>query len=320
MTSPSSDLLVLGRAALESLELSWPQIVDVLEDAFRQKAQGLVQNPPKPKVAPRKGAFANAMPAYLGGSDALGIKWVTGFETNHAHGLPYIYGTVIVNDPSTGRPVALLDGGWVTEMRTPGVSGVTMRHVPGEVRRLALIGYGVQGRRHLEVALVEHPEIEEIVVHDHHPEAVQAIHEAAPDRQVRAAETAEACVEGADLVITTVSVPVEPRIDCLSSAPDALLLPVDYGDAMGVAAFRDAVIFSVDDPGQYASVAGVNHFFDFPDPDAELAAVVAGQVEVPARGRRMFLNMGIAMDDIALASLVLERATERGIGQRIDFP
>lgn len=45
-----------------------------------------------------------------------------------------------------------------------------------------------------------------------------------------------------------------------------------------------------------------------------------GEVEVPARGRRMFLNMGIAMDDIALASLVLERATERGIGQRIDFP
>ena len=320
MTSPSSDLLVLGRSALDSLGLTWPQIIDVLEDAFRQKAQGLVQNPPKPKVAPRKGAFANAMPAYLGGSDALGIKWVTGFETNHAHGLPYIYGTVIVNDPENGRPIALLDGGWVTEMRTPGVSGVTMRHVPGEVRRLALIGYGVQGRRHLEVALTEHPEIEEVVVHDHHPEAVQAIHDAAPDREVRAAATPDECVEGADLVITTVSVPVEPRIDCLNTAADALLLPVDYGDAMGADAAHAAAVFSVDDLGQYASVAGVNHFFDFPDPDAELAAVVAGQVEVPARGRRMFLNMGLAMDDIALASLVLERATERGIGQRIAFP
>ena len=320
MTSSSTDLLVLGRAALESLELSWPDIIDVIEDAFRQKARGQVQNPPKPKVAPRSGAFANAMPAYLGGSDALGIKWVTGFDTNHAHGLPYIYGTVILNDPDTGRPVALLDGGWVTEMRTPAVSGVTMRHVPGEVRRLALIGFGVQGRRHLEVALVEHPEIAEIVVLDHHPEAVEAIHEAAPDREVRAAKTPEECVEGADLVITTVSVPVEPRLDCLNTAADALLLPVDYGDAMGAAAAEGAVIFAVDDPGQYASVAGVSHFVGFPDPGTELAAVVAGEVDVPARGRRMFLNMGLAMDDIALAALVLERARERGVGERIAFP
>lgn len=320
MTVPSSDLLVLGRAALESLELSWPQIIDVLEDAFRQKAQGLVQNPPKPKVAPRKGAFANAMPAYLGGSDALGIKWVTGFETNHADGLPYIYGTVIVNDPDNGRPIALLDGGWVTEMRTPGVSGVTMRHVPGEVRRLALIGYGAQGRRHLEVALTEHPELEEIVVYDHHPEAVQAIHDAAAGRPAVAAGTPTECVEGADLVITTVTVPLEPRLDCLNTADDALLLPVDYGDAMSSVAVREAAIFSVDDLGQYSSVAGLNHFFDFPEPDTDLASVVTGVAKVPARGRRMFLNMGIAMDDIALASLVLERATERGIGERIAFP
>lgn len=320
MTVPSSDLLVLSRIALESLELSWPQIIDVLEDAFRQKAQGLVQNPPKPKVAPRKGAFANAMPAYLGGSDALGIKWVTGFETNHADGLPYIYGTVIVNDPANGRPIALLDGGWVTEMRTPGVSGVTMRHVPGEVRRLALIGYGAQGRRHLEVALTEHPELEEIVVYDHHPEAVQAIHDAAAGRQALAAATPTECVEGADLVITTVTVPLEPRLDCLNTAADALLLPVDYGDAMSAVAVREAAIFSVDDLGQYSSVAGLNHFFDFPEPDTDLASVVTGVAEVPARGRRMFLNMGIAMDDIALASLVLERATERGIGERIAFP
>lgn len=313
-------MLVLGRAALESLQLTWPQIIDVLEDAFRQKAQGLVQNPPKPKVAPRKGAFANAMPAYLGGSDALGIKWVTGFETNHAHGLPYIFGTVIVNDPDNGRPLALLDGGWVTEMRTPGVSGVTMRHVPGTVRRLALIGYGVQGRRHLQVALVEHPEMEEIVVHDHHPEAVQAIHEAAPDRQVRAAATPSECVDGADLVITTVSVPLEPRIDCRNTAPDALLLPVDYGDAMGAVAARESAIFAVDDLGQYASVAGVNHFFDFPEPATDLASVVTGAASVPAGGRRMMLNMGIAMDDIALASLVLRVADERGVGERIEFP
>ena len=67
--SPRNDLLILNRLDLEGLGLTWPEIVDVLEDAFRQKAQGLVTNPPKPKVTSRDDAFIHAMPAYLGGSD-----------------------------------------------------------------------------------------------------------------------------------------------------------------------------------------------------------------------------------------------------------
>ena len=119
--SDVNELLILNRRDLEGLALTWPEIVDVIEDAFRQKAQGLVTNPPKPKVTSRDDAFIHAMPAYLGGSDRIGLKWVSGYEQNHAKGLPYIYGSVIMNDPETGRPIALLDGGWITEMRTPAV-------------------------------------------------------------------------------------------------------------------------------------------------------------------------------------------------------
>ena len=80
----ADEMLVLGRDELQSLGLTWTDVVDVLEDAFRQKAAGLVQNPPKPAVRPRKDAFINAMPAYLGRSDRVGIKWVAGFEQNRA--------------------------------------------------------------------------------------------------------------------------------------------------------------------------------------------------------------------------------------------
>ncbi|MCB0945972.1 MAG: hypothetical protein KDB49_13760, partial [Mycobacterium sp.] len=100
-------MLVLNRADLVGLGLSWAEIIDVLEDAFLQKSRGLVQNPPKPKVTSRgDSAFIHAMPAYLGGSDRIGIKWVAGYEGNHAKGLPYIYGAVIMNDAETGRPIA----------------------------------------------------------------------------------------------------------------------------------------------------------------------------------------------------------------------
>ena len=315
-----NQMLVLNRADLESLGLTWAEIIDVLDDAFSQKARGLVQNPPKPKVTSREDAFIHAMPAYLGGSDRIGIKWVAGYEQNHAKGLPYIYGAVIMNDAETGRPIALLDGGWITEMRTHGASGVTMRHVPGDPKHLALVGCGVQGRRHLEVALDVHPGLTHVTAYDHVDGVPQQLLDNAGDRVTNVADTPTDAVAGADLVITTITVPLEPKLDCANTDPDALLLPVDYDDAMAPAAFEDAVVYCVDDLGQYGSVAGSLYFFGLPKPLTHLAAVVAGEYDVPATGRRMFLNMGIAMDDIALSSLVLDRAAAAGVGRYIEFP
>jgi ornithine cyclodeaminase/alanine dehydrogenase-like protein (mu-crystallin family) len=315
-----NQMLVLNRADLESLDLTWAEIIDVLDDAFAQKARGLVQNPPKPKVTSRDDAFIHAMPAYLGGSDRIGIKWVAGYEQNHAKGLPYIYGAVIMNDAETGRPITLLDGGWITEMRTPGVSGVTMRHVPGDPKHLAIVGCGVQGRRHLEVALQVHAGLTHVTAYDYVDGVAQQLLDNAGDRVTTVADTPIDAVAGADLVITTITVPLEPKLDCAYTDPNALLLPVDYDDAMAPAAFHDAVVYCVDDLGQYGSVAESLYFFGLPKPDTHLAEVVAGKYNVPVTGRRMFLNMGIAMDDVALGSLALDRATATGAGRYIEFP
>ena len=312
-------MLVLGRAELEGLGITWTDVVDVLDDAFRQKAGGLVQNPPKPAVRPRPDAFLNAMPAYLGGSDRVGIKWVAGFEGNRAKGLPYIYGVFLLSDAETGRPQALIDGGWITEMRTAGASGVVLRHAPDEPRRLAIVGAGVQGRRHMELLLEMRPGIEEVRVFDKRPEASEQLLARAGDRVGITAANAEEALDGADLVVTTVTVPLEPRLSAANTDLDALLLPVDYDDALGAEAANDAALYVVDDPGQYASFANM-HFGGFREPDGELAQVAAEELVVPSKGRRMFLNMGIAMDDVALGGLCFDRARERGIGRTIAFP
>ncbi len=312
-------LLVLGRDELGSLLLSWTEVIDVLEDAFVQKARGLVQNPPKPAVRPRADAFINAMPAYLGGSDRVGIKWVAGFEQNRAKGLPYIYGVFVLNDAETGRPLALMDGGWITEMRTAGVSGVAVRQVAAQPRRLAIVGAGVQGRRHLELLLDRCPSIEQVRVFDAMPAAAASLLEHAPDQEGVLATSAEHALESADLVVTLVTVPIEPRLDASGTDPDAILLPVDYDDALGPVAANDASCYVVDDLEQYASVRA-RHWQGFRDPDGELADVVEGSFTLPAHGRRMFLNMGIAMDDVALGALCYDRAIAGGVGRTIDFP
>ncbi len=315
----NDDVLVLRKDDLDGLGLSWADVVGVLEDAFAQKAAGLVQNPPKPAVHPRPDAFINAMPAYLGGSDRVGIKWVSGYEGNREKGLPYIYGVFLLTDADTGRPLALIDGAWITEMRTAGVSGVVLRHVPGAPRTVAVIGCGVQGRRHLEAIVAERPEIEEVRAYDRAPEATDRFLAGAGDRRTVAAASPDEALEGAELVVTAVTVRLERRLTAEGTAEDAVLLPVDYDDAMDPTTARAAACYVVDDLSQYRSMMD-EHFGGFPEPGAELAQVVTGAFPVPERGRRIFMNLGIAMDDVALGALVHDRARERGVGLSITFP
>jgi ornithine cyclodeaminase/alanine dehydrogenase-like protein (mu-crystallin family) len=315
----ANELLVLGRDELASLELTWADVVDVLEEAFRQKAQGLVQNPPKPALHPRPDAFINAMPAYLGGSDRAGIKWVAGYESNRAKGLPYIHGIFVLTDAETGRPLALLDGGWITEMRTAGVSGVVLRHVPVRLRTVAIVGAGVQGRRHGELLLELHPEVEEVRVFDAVATSSEALLAMAGDRRRAVASSPVEAVAGADLVITALTVMLSQRLTCEEAAHDALLLPVDYEVGLDPRAANDSVLYVVDDLGQYGAYVE-EHFQGFREPDGELAQVVAGSLPVPSAGHRTFLNMGIAMDDVALGALCYDRALERGAGRRLAFP
>ena len=316
----SSELLVLGRDELVSLEVTWRDVVDVLEDAFRQKAQGLVQNPPKPALHPRPESFINAMPAYIGGdADRAGIKWIAGYESNRAKGLPYINGILVLTEAETGRSLAIMEGGWITETRTAGVSGVVLRQVWMQPRTVAIAGAGAQGRRHLELVLELHPSVEEVRAFDAIPAASESLLALAGDRRTVVASSAVEAIAGADVVITTLTTMLSPRLTCEEAAPDAVLLPVDYEFGLDPLATRDAVLYAVDDLGQYhANVA--EHFADYREPDGELAQVVAGTLPVPASGHRMFLNMGIAMDDVAFGSLCYDRAVERGIGRRIASP
>ncbi len=195
-------LTVLRREDLDALALTWDEIIEVLGAAFTQKAASQVQNPPKPRVAPREDAFANAMPAYLSGSDRLGLKWVSGYQGNPTVGHPYIYGSLMMNDAATGRPMALIDGSWVTEMRTAAVSGLVMRHVEG-ARTVAMVGCGTQGRRHAELAMEALPDLDLVRAYDRVPAAVDRLTEVVGGRPVHRATSPQDAVEGADLVISS---------------------------------------------------------------------------------------------------------------------
>jgi len=193
---------------------------------------GAAELPPKIGVHPRPaGAFAHAMPAFMpgdavdGSADLLGMKWVLGFATNAGRDLPAIHGLLLLNDPATGIPTAILDAGPITAERTAAVSGVAIRafgpQVAGRPTRAGLIGAGVQGRSHVPVLAFVLPGVE-LAVFDRDPDRATALAEAA--RRVegigaaQVAPSARDAVEGADVGVTAASFVAPPDRQVMTNA------------------------------------------------------------------------------------------------------
>ncbi|MCP5117625.1 MAG: hypothetical protein GY953_42925, partial [bacterium] len=125
----TGEILYLSRGDVEAVGLPMTEIIEALETMFREKGEGRVEMPPKPGIHPREDAFIHAMPAYIPALESAGIKWVSGYPRNPEQGLPYITGLLILNDPATGIPLAVMDATWITAKRTGAATAVAAKHL-----------------------------------------------------------------------------------------------------------------------------------------------------------------------------------------------
>jgi ornithine cyclodeaminase/alanine dehydrogenase-like protein (mu-crystallin family) len=284
--------------------------------------------PPKIGVHPRPpGSFAHAMPAALrdpAGDDLLGMKWVAGFPDNRSRGLPAIHAVVVLSEPDTGVPVAILDGGPITAERTAAVSGVAIRHFgpgdSGHPARAAIIGAGVQGHSHLEVLGHVLPGVE-LTVHDRHPERAETLAGIAGGTigigRVEVAESARAATVGADVVITAASFTDPAHRQSMTGdwlAPGALVVPVDYATMCAAEVARDAGLFIVDDRGQFLANREAGQFDGYPDPSATLGEAILARTVRPPAGRVVVTHLGVGLADVVFADAIVRRAGALGLG------
>lgn len=316
-----ADVLVIGRNDAENLGLRWEEILNVIEDVFFERAEGHVQNPPKPGVHPLDDAFIHAMPAYLARTGLAGCKWIAGYPQNASLGLPYIQGLLILTDPGTGSSLAVIDGAWVTEVRTAAVSGVVVRRFAEQPRRLGVVGCGVQARRHLTMFLEVAPSIETVQAFDLVPQAADGLAQLAADHATSAqvTRTAAEAVANADLILTAGAIRRDPvrELDGSEVAENSLILPIDFDAAWRPKAIDEASVFCVDDVEQYDYYQLEGYFRGYPRPAIDLAGALSAPDRVPAQGRRMFLNLGLAMEDVALGGLVYRLCLEKEAGHRV---
>ena len=123
----SGTLLYLSQADVERVNVSTRETIEALEQMFKEKGEGRVEMPPKPGIHPRLDAFIHAMPAYIPSMESAGIKWVSGYPQNKDKGLPYITGLLILNDPETGIPTAVMDCTWITAKRTGAATALSAK-------------------------------------------------------------------------------------------------------------------------------------------------------------------------------------------------
>ena len=287
------------------------------------------QLPPKLGVHPRvEGSFAHAMPAHLRAAgpegDLLGIKWIAGFGTNGALGIPAIHGLLLLNDPATGVPTAILDAGPITAERTAAVSGVAIARfappVSGRPTRAAVIGAGVQGHSHMPILGHLLPGVETTVFDRHldRAETLAAVARATPGiSAARTAPSAREAVGDADIVITAASFgPVRQAMTNDWLSPNALVVPVDYATFCAAEVARKAGLFLVDDRGQFLANRDAGLFDGYPDPTATLGEAILSATPRPA-GRVVVTHLGVGLADVVFGDAIVKRAAELGLGREL---
>ncbi len=285
--------------------------------------------PAKIAVHPRPdGSFAHAMPAFLRGADLaadrVGMKWVTGFATNNAVGLPAISALVMLNDPATGIPIAILDGAPITAQRTAAVSGVAIARfrpmVEGRALTAAVIGAGTQCRAHLPVLGATLPGLE-LRIFDRHDDRVATLigeAERTPGiGRATASASARDAVAGADVVVTVASFTSPEHRQVMTNdwlAPDALVVPVDYATYCSAEVARDAALFLVDHREQFVAIRETGAFEGYPDPSMTIGEAIVTGVARPTHGRVVVTHLGVGLADVIFGAAVLEAAAELGLG------
>ena len=315
-------LLYLSQEDVVKVGLTMSEILEALETAFREKGGGNTEMPPKPGIHPGGGDnFIHAMPAYIPALKSAGIKWVSGFPDNFKRKLPYITGLLILNDTETGIPLSVMDCVWITAMRTGAASALSARYLARpDSSVIGILGCGVQGRTNLEAMSVLFP-LKRVMAYDVDENSVRNYADEISTRfglEVVPVSTPREAVTGCDIIITAGPILKEPHRTIQSGWMDegafASLVDFDaywHPDAMG-----QADKFCTDDIPQLRHYQQVGYFQKIPPLHADLGELVTGKKpgrETPNE-RTMTANLGLAIDDMAVAPLIYKQAAEKGIG------
>ncbi|MBI3980007.1 MAG: ornithine cyclodeaminase family protein [Chloroflexi bacterium] len=322
--------LIISSDELREL-LTMEDDIAALERAHVEFSRGQVLMPVRSRLAyPERRGGLGMMPAILKDTDTMGIKVQCSFQDNPASGLPLIMGLVLLYDPHTGEPLAVMDSAYITAVRTAAASAMATKYLARpDAHVLAILGAGLQGRTHLWAMKTVRP-VERVQVYSRTRESCErykAEMEAKHGLAVAICDTPEQAVRGADLICTT-SVSRTPIVEGKWVQPGAHINGVGSysldtreidSDAVAMAKVvvdsRDAVLKECGDimiPVQEGRIT-IDHLV------GEIGEVIAGAKpgRTSAEEVTIYKSLGVGIQDVATAHMVYHKALKLGMGTQI---
>jgi len=306
--------------------------MDVVADALRTLAKGQAKNPLRTGMPLPGGGVLGLMPGSMESPASLGLKIVAVFPSNHGTRYDSHQGLVVLFDTTNGAPIAILDAATITKIRTGAASGVATRLLArGDAGDVAIIGSGVQATAHL-AAMAAARTLRRVRVWSPNQERCSAFATRSTERHgiaVEVSPSAQAAVEGADIVCTTTS-SSDPVIKGAWIAPGAHINAAGSSVKHARELDTDAVVMSrlfID-----RRESAVNEAGDYLIPLAEGAVTeehIIGEIGDlligQGEGRRsddeitLFKSLGLAVEDLSTASYLVDRARETGRGIEVEI-
>jgi len=320
-------LLYLSKKDVEKVDLSMHEIIEALDEAFKEKGRGKIEMPPKPGIHTQPDAFIHAMPAYIPSLGSAGIKWVSGYPENYKQDLPYINGLLILNDPTTGVPLSVMDCIWITAMRTGAATAVAAKYMANiDSHTVGILGCGVQGRTNLKALKITIPDLKEVKAYDISSDAVNRYAEEMKKDtglNVRIVANPKEAVHNSDIIVTAGPILKNPNpvIEDNWLKPGFFASPVDFDSYWKRSAFENCDKFVTDDKDQCLYYKSLGYFQHIPEIYADLGEIAAGIK--PGREKKeekiICANLGLAMDDMATAIKIYKKAVENNIGTWLEL-
>lgn len=324
------EFVYLSQEDVRATGIDMPEVMTSVERVLALHDEGKVNLPSKVilDLGERERGRINAMPAYIGGDiEICGMKWIAGFPPNPVKfGIPRAHALIVLNDASTGVPLAVMDGTYISAMRTGAVTGVGAKYLANlDSEVVGIIGCGVQAKTQIMAIKAAIPSVRLLKGYDVRAEASKQFTEWASQElgvQARAVGTAREAVEGSD-IIATVTVADEPIVK------DAWLKKGSFFSHVGsyqeeeeaVILNADKVVVDLWHEVLHRGTPLLARLYNAGKiKEEKIYANIGEIIGGKKRGRvnrdeRIFFSpLGLGSEDVAVASFVYKEAKRKGLG------